>query len=35
MVDLNNPDKPIIHVRAWQPEKDPDFGLIDLPSFTF
>lgn len=35
MVDLNNPDKPIIHVRAWQPEKDPKFGLIDLPSFTF
>lgn len=35
LVDLNHPDKPIIHVRAWQPEKDPDFGLIDLPSFTF
>lgn len=35
MVDLNNLDKPIIHVRAWQPEKDPAFGLIDLPSFTF
>ena len=35
MVDLKNPDKPNNHVRAWQPEKDPDFGLIDLPSFTF
>jgi hypothetical protein len=35
MVDLNDRDKPVIHVRAWQPEKDPDFGLIDLSSFTF
>ena len=33
MVDLNNPEEPIIHVRAWQPEKDPDFGLIDLSYF--
>lgn len=23
MVDLNNPDKPIIKLRAWQPERDP------------
>ena len=35
MVDLNDRDKPVIHVRAWQPDKDPDFGLIDLSSFTF
>ena len=35
MVDLNDREKPVIHVRAWQPEKDPDFGLIDLSSFTF
>ena len=35
MVDLNDREKPLIHVRAWQPEKDPDFGLIDLSSFTF
>ncbi len=35
MVDLNKPAEPIIHVRAWQPEKDPDFGLIDLSHFTF
>lgn len=35
MVDLNKPSEPIIHVRAWQPEKDPDFGLIDLSHFTF
>lgn len=33
MVDLNNPREPIIHVRTWQPEKDPDFGLIDLSYF--
>ncbi|ADV42952.1 hypothetical protein Bache_0937 [Bacteroides helcogenes P 36-108] len=33
MVDLNNPKEPIIHVRTWQPEKDPDFGLIDLSNF--
>lgn len=33
MVDLNNPKEPIIHVRTWQPEKDPNFGLIDLSSF--
>lgn len=35
MVDLNDVKKPVIHVRAWQPEKDPDFGLIDLSHFTF
>ena len=35
MVDLNDREKPVIHVRAWQPEKDPEFGLIDLSSFTF
>lgn len=28
MVDLNNPEKPIIHVRTWQPERDPNFGVI-------
>ena len=33
MVDLNNPDKPIIHVRTWQPEKDPDFGVYGLEDF--
>lgn len=29
MVDLNNPKKPMIEVRTWQEEKDPNFGLID------
>ncbi|CAG9900887.1 hypothetical protein BOVA604_4270 [Bacteroides ovatus] len=33
MVDLNNPQEPLIHVRTWQPEKDPNFGLIDLSYF--
>jgi len=36
MVDLNNPKKPIINARAWQPERDPTFGedgLIDLADF--
>lgn len=27
MVDINNPQKPLIKVRTWQPEKDPKFGL--------
>ena len=34
LVDLRNPDKPLIHVRTWQPEKDPDFGLFDIHSFN-
>lgn len=29
MVDINDPNNPIIKVRTWQPEKDPDFGLYD------
>lgn len=33
MVDLNNPKEPVIHVRTWQPDKDPDFGVIDLSHF--
>lgn len=33
MVDVNNPDKPIIKVRTWQPEKDPDFGVYGLSDF--
>jgi hypothetical protein len=33
MVDLNNPEMPVIHVRTWQPEKDPDFGLYDISHF--
>ena len=33
MVDLNNPKQPVIKVRSWQPERDPNFGLIDLSHF--
>lgn len=31
MVDLNDPKQPVIKVRVWQPEKDPDFK--GLPNF--
>ena len=34
MVDLNNEKEPIIHVRVWQPEKDPTFGQIGMEHFT-
>ena len=34
MVDLNDEDAPMIHVRAWQPEKDLEFGQIGLEHFT-
>ncbi len=33
MVDVNNPDNPIIKVRTWQPEKDPEFGIYGLSNF--
>lgn len=33
MVDVNNPDNPVIKVRTWQPEKDPDFGVYGLSDF--
>jgi hypothetical protein len=33
MVDLNKTDEPIIHIRTWQPEKDPDFGIYDITNF--
>ncbi len=33
MVDINDPDNPIIKVRTWQPEKDPDFGLYGPEHF--
>lgn len=31
MVDLNDPKQPVIKVRVWQPERDPDF--TGLPNF--
>jgi hypothetical protein len=33
LVDLNNPEEPVIHVRTWQPEKDPKFGVYDISHF--
>ena len=32
-VDLNDPENPIIKVRTWQPDRDPDFGLYGLGDF--
>lgn len=34
MVDLNNPDTPIIHVRTWQPEKDSTGNIYGLSDFN-
>jgi len=34
MVDLNNPDTPIIHVRTWQPEKDSTGTVYGLSDFN-
>lgn len=34
VVDLRDEEHPIIHVRTWQPNKDPDFGFFDLGKFT-
>jgi hypothetical protein len=33
MIDLNKPEEPVIHVRTWQPEKDPNFGLYNITNF--
>lgn len=32
-VDVNDYKKPVIHIRTWQPEPDPDFGLYGPWSF--
>ena len=32
-VDINKPDKPLIKLRTWQPEKDPKFGLYGPGDF--
>lgn len=32
-VDLNDSDNPVIKVRTWQPERDPNFGLYGLGDF--
>ena len=33
MVDINKPTQPLIKLRTWQPEKDPDFGLYGPGDF--
>lgn len=33
MVDLNDPDQPVIHVRTWQPHKALDGSIYDLSDF--
>lgn len=33
MVDINDPTRPIIKVRTWQPEKDPEFGVYGPQDF--
>lgn len=33
MVDINDPDNPVIKVRTWQKERDPDFGLYGPEHF--
>ncbi|MEI6143074.1 MAG: hypothetical protein WCP85_27600, partial [Mariniphaga sp.] len=33
MVDLKNYEKPVIHVRTWQPDKDPNGKIYGLGSF--
>ncbi len=33
LVDMNNPDQPVIHVRTWQPEKKPDGSIYGLGDF--
>ena len=36
MVDINDPDNPIISIRTWQPERDPDINSLyskDNPNY--
>ena len=33
LVDINDPNKPLIKLRTWQPEKDPNFGIYDPGDF--
>ncbi|MDA3893891.1 MAG: LPP20 family lipoprotein [Salinivirgaceae bacterium] len=34
MVDLNNPDEPIIHIRTWQPKLGPNDSVYSLSDFN-
>lgn len=33
LVDLNEPEEPVIHVRTWQPEKNADGSIYGLADF--
>ncbi len=33
MIDINDPQKPLIKIRTWQPEKDSNFGLYGPEDF--
>lgn len=33
MVDFHNPDQPLIKIRTWQPEPDPEFGVYGPEMF--
>ena len=33
MLDMNDPEKPLIKIRTWQPEKDPTFGVFGPEHF--
>jgi hypothetical protein len=32
---MHDPKEPVIKVRTWQPEKDPNFGLYGPGDFKF
>lgn len=32
-IDINNPQKPLIILRTWQPKKDPNFGIYGPSDF--
>jgi hypothetical protein len=34
MIDLNDLNNPVIYVRTWQPEKNPDGSIIGLENFS-
>ncbi len=33
LIDFSNPDEPVIHVRTWQPQKNPDGSIYGLEDF--
>jgi len=35
LIDLREPEKPLIHVRTWQPEKNADGSIFGVEDFYF